>query len=101
MYNMVLRDNIIEQKPTKKTSDGQGGFISSEPEERTIICKASFNTSPEVMNAYGQHGEQVLYVVTREPLLEEAFYLYKNKKFNVRFMTNNNRLYFSTLVEIK
>ena len=30
--------------------------ISSEPEVRTIICKASFNTSPEVMNAYGQHG---------------------------------------------
>lgn len=98
---MVLRDNIVEQKHAEKTSDGQGGFISAEPEERTIICKASFNTSPEVMNAYGQHGEQVLYVVTREPLLEEAFYLYKNKKFNLRFATNNNRLYFSTLVEIK
>lgn len=97
---MVLRDSIVEQTIIK-TPDGQGGFISSEPTERTLDCKASFNTSPEVMNAYGQHGEQVLYVVTREPLLKEAFYLYHNKKYNVRFDTSNTRFYFSTLVEIK
>lgn len=97
---MVLRDTITEIK-TSKISDGMGGFINESPTETQIECKASLNTSPEVATAYGTFGEQVLYVVTRGPLSKEAFYLFKDKKYTVRFETNNNRFFYSTLVEVK
>ena len=98
---MVLRD-IITQVTQDRESDGQGGYISKgDPKYTDIECKASFNTSPEVATAYGPKGEQVLYVVTRQPLEKGAFYLFESKKYAVRFQTNNSRLYFTTLIEIK
>ena len=98
---MVMRDKII-QVIKNKVSDGEGGFISNSPDSQVEIeCKASLNVSPEVMNAYGQGGEQVLHIISRGPLLEEAIYLFNGKKYNVRVQTNNRRLFYSTLVEIK
>lgn len=98
---MVFRDKIT-QIIQDRESDGQGGFVSKgEPTFKVIDCKASLNTSPEVAAAYGPKGEQVVYVVTRIPLDKEAIYLFNEKKFAVRFQSNNNRLYYSTIVEIK
>ena len=97
---MILRDKIIQVK-SEKEKDGFGGFTRKNEMRTEIECKASLNTSPEVATAYGPAGEQVLYVVTRFPLDKEAFYLFKNRKYTVRFNTNNNRLFYSTLVEVK
>lgn len=97
---MVLRDLITQITPDYE-SDGMGGYTYETETLTEIECKASFNTSPEVATAYGQFGEKILYVVTRQPLEEEAFYLYKNVRYTVRFQTQNNRFYFSTLVEVK
>lgn len=98
---MVFRDKIIKIKEAIKVPDGMGGFISEEPTQTLLNCRASLNTSPEVATAYGTNGEQVLYVVSRERLDEEAFYLYLEKRYTVRAQTDNNRLYYSTLIEVK
>ena len=100
MSNMVLRD-VITQIKSEKESDGMGGFTSKNEIRTQIDCKASLNTSPEAATAYGPAGEQVLYVVTREELDKEAFFLFKEKKYTVRFQANNGRLFTSTLVEVK
>ena len=97
---MIFRDNLIQVK-TEQVPDGMGGFTSKENTKTSILCKASLNTSPEVATAYGTNGEQVLYVVSREGLDKEAFYLFMEKKYTVRMQTDNNRLYYSTLVEVK
>lgn len=99
---MVFRNKLI-QVIENKVSDGQGGFKkdAAAASKREINCKASLNTSPEVMNAYGQHGEQVLYVITLSPLDKEAFYLFLDKKYTIRNQTDNGRLYYSTLIEVK
>lgn len=98
---MIFRDELIQQIDNK-LSDGEGGFISNgELSQKKIQCKASLSTNPEVMNAYGQHGEQVLQVISRDELSKEAFYLYSGNKYTVRVQTNNGRLYYSTLVEVK
>lgn len=98
---MILRDELIQIK-TVSTPDGSGGFTSKEETQKTFECKASFNTSPEVANAYGTNGEQVLYVITREELDKEAFYLFKDKKYTLRQQVNpNKRFYSSTLIEVK
>lgn len=97
---MILRDKIIQIK-SNKIKDDMGGFTRGDEIRTEIECKASLNTSPEVATAYGLSGEQVVYVVTREPLDKEAFYLFKNKKHTVRFQANNNRFFYSTLVEVK
>lgn len=97
---MILRDTIIQIK-SEKEKDGFGGFSRKNEIRTNIECKASLNTSPEVATAYGPAGEQVLYVVTRLPLDKEAFYLFKEKKYTIRFQTDNNRLFYSTLVEVK
>lgn len=98
---MVFRDKIIQVKEGIKVPDGMGGFISGESTQTPLNCRASLNTSPEVATAYGTNGEQVLYVVSRERLDEGAFYLYLDKRYTVRAQTNNNRLYYSTLIEVK
>lgn len=98
---MIFRDKIIQVKEAIKVPDGMGGFISEEPTQTPLNCRASLNTSPEVATAYGTNGEQVLYVVSRERLDEEAFYLYLEKRYTVRAQTDNNRLYYSTLIEVK
>ena len=97
---MILRDKIIQIK-TEKIEDDMGGFTRGDEIRTEIECKASLNTSPEVATAYGLSGEQVVYVVTREPLDKEAFYLFDGKKYTVRFQTRSNRLSYSTLVEVK
>ena len=98
---MILRDKIIQIKSIKE-KDEFGGFTRKDPTQTEIECKASLNTSPEVATAYGPAGEQVLYVVTRIPLDKEAFYLFKEKKYTIRFQTDTNRrLFYSTLVEVK
>lgn len=97
---MILRDKIIQIK-SEKEKDGFGGFTRKNEVRTEIECKASLNTSPEAATAYGPAGEQVLYVVTRLPLDKGAFYLFDDKKYTVRFQTNNNRLFYSTLVEVK
>jgi len=97
---MILRDTIIQVK-SEKQSDGMGGNTRTNKIYTPIECKASLNTDPEVATAYGLSGEQVIYVVTREPLDKGAFYLFRDKKYTIRFQTDNNRLFYSTLVEIK
>lgn len=97
---MILRDTITQIK-IETESDGMGGFTSKNTTETQIACKASLNTSPEAATAYGPAGEQVLYIVTRDELDKEAFYLFKDKKYSVRFQASNGRLYTSTLVEVK
>lgn len=97
---MVLRDDII-QVIIEKEPDGQGGFIIKNQLETHIECKASLNISPEVATAYGTHGEQVLHVVSRTQLSKEAFYLFNGTKFTVRAQSDNKRLFYSTLVEVK
>lgn len=97
---MIFRDDITEVF-TEKESDGQGGFIIKNHKETHIECKASLNISPEVATAYGTHGEQVLHVVSRAPLSKEAFYLFNGIKFTVRAQSDNKRLFYSTLVEVK
>lgn len=99
---MVFRDKLIQEiESQERIPDGMGGFISQEPVRKEIRCKASLNTSPEVASAYGTNGEQVLYVVAQEKLNKEAFYFFDNLKYTIRAQTNNNRLYYSTLVEVK
>ena len=104
---MVFRDKLIQEiESQERIPDGMGGFISQEPVRKEIRCKASLNTSPEIAsaeiaNAYGTNGEQVLYVVAQEKLNKEAFYFFDNLKYTIRAQTNNNRLYYSTLVEVK
>lgn len=97
---MVFRDGIKEII-TKKVPDGKGGSTEEVVSERSLLCKASINTNPAVMNAFGLTTETVLYLVTREELNPNAIYLYKKKKYNVRTNTNNGRLFYSTLIEIK
>ena len=97
---MVLRDKITKVTTTKE-SDGCGGFIYSEGVSTLINCKASLNTKPETATAYGLSGEQILYVVTNQALDKEAFYYFQDKKCTVRFQTQNNRLFYATLIEIK
>ena len=99
---MVFRDKLIQEiESQERIPDGMGGYISQEPVRKEIRCKASLNTSPEVASAYGTNGEQVLYVVAQEKLNKEAFYFFDNLKYTIRAQTNNNRLYYSTLVEVK
>lgn len=98
---MVFRDKLIQETEGVKVPDGMGGFISQEPVRKEIRCKASLNTSPEVATAYGTNGEQVLYVVAAEKLDEEAFYFFEQKKYTLREQTKNQRLYASTLIEVK
>ena len=98
---MVFRDILIQEIETEKIPDGMGGYVSQEPARKEIKCKASLNTSPEVANAYGTNGEQVLYVVAQEKLDKGAFYFFEQKKYTVRAQTNNNRLFYTTLVEVK
>lgn len=100
MYKMVFRDTIIEIVETREP-DGRGGSKVTSATEKPLTCKASFNTSPEVMNAYGTHGEGVLYISSLFPLNKDSKFRFKSKTYSVRFQSNNNRLYFSTLVEIK
>lgn len=97
---MVLRDKITKVIVNKE-SDGCGGFVYSEEERTPINCKASFDTRPETATAYGLSGEQVLYVVTTQALDKEAFYYFQDKKYSVRFQTQNNRFFYTTLIEIK
>jgi hypothetical protein len=97
---MVIRDKITKIT-SDKISDGMGGFDSQSETLTDIECKASLNTSPEVAAAFGLSREQVLYVVTKEELDKEAFYLFNDMKFSLRFQTKNNRFYFSTLIEVK
>lgn len=98
---MVLRDKII-QIQTEKESDGMGGSTRKNEIRTEIECKASLNTSPEAATAYGPAGEQVIYVVTRQPLDKEALFSYKSKTYRVRFQCDTNRrLFYSTLVEVK
>lgn len=98
---MIFRDGLI-QVSRNTTPDGKGGFTSEDGVQRIFQCKASLNTDPEVANAYGTHGEQVLYVITREQLDKEAFYLFQKKRYTVRQETHpNNRLYSYTLIEVK
>lgn len=98
---MVFRDKLIQEMEGIKVPDGMGGFISQEPVRKEIRCKASLNTSPEVATAYGTNGEQVLYVVAAEKLDKEAFYFFEQKKYTLREQTKNQRLYASTLIEVK
>ena len=99
---MVFRDKLIQEiESQERIPDGMGGFVSQEPVRKEIRCKASLNTSPEVASAYGTNGEQVLYVVAQEKLNKEAFYFFDNLEYTIRAQTNNNRLYYSTLVEVK
>ena len=99
---MVFRDKLIQEiESQERIPDGMGGFVSQEPVRKEIRCKASLNTSPEVASAYGTNGEQVLHVVAQEKLNKEAFYFFDNLKYTIRAQTNNNRLYYSTLVEVK
>ena len=97
---MIFRD-IITEVITEQESDGQGGFITKELLKTHVECKASLNISPEAATAYGTHGEQVLHVVSRTQLNKEAFYLFNGVKFTVRMQAHNNRLFYSTLVEVK
>lgn len=98
---MILRDSITQVK-IEKESDGMGGKKRKGEEVRiTFDCKASFNTSPEVATAYGVSSEQILYVVTRDPLDKGAYFLFKNKKYTMRFDTTNGRLFYYTLIEVK
>ena len=98
---MVFRDKLIQEIEAEKVPDNMGGFISQEPTRKEILCKASLNTSPEVATAYGTNGEQVLYVVAADKLDEEAFYFFGEKKYTLRAQTHNQRLYYSTLIEVK
>ena len=60
------------------------------------------STSPEVATAYGLSSEQVLYIVTSVELDKEAFYLFKNKRYQIRFQAKNgSRLFYSTFIEVK
>lgn len=97
---MILRDTITKVTLDQE-SDGMGGYTTKNQTYTEIECKASLNTNPEVATAYGPSGEQVIYITTRQLLDKEAFYLFKGKKFVVRFQYDNNRLFFSTLVEVK
>lgn len=97
---MVFRDKLIQEIDVK-VPDGMGGFVSQEPVQKEIRCKASLNTSPEVATAYGTNGEQVLYVVAADKLDEEAFYFFEEKKYTLREQTKNQRLYACTLIEVK
>lgn len=97
---MVLRDEIKELI-TKKTPDGSGGSTTEIVSEKVIPCHASFNTDPAVMSAFGLKEEKLLYIVTREDLNPNAFYLFKDKKYTVRFQRNNQRLSYATLIEVK
>ena len=97
---MVLRDEIKEQI-IQKISDGSGGSTEEIISERTIPCHASFNVDPAVMTAYGLKNETLLYVVTREELNPDAVYFFKNKKYTVRFQHSNQRLKYTTLIEVK
>lgn len=98
---MILRDEITQIKLDKQP-DGMGGYISTETSRTKIQCKASYNTSPEVATAYGLSSEQVLYIVTSVKLDKEAFYLFKNKRYQIRFQAKNgSRLFYSTFIEVK
>ena len=98
---MVLRDEIT-QVILDQQSDGMGGFTTTKISQTRIKCPASFNPYPEKANEYGLPSEQVLYVITSQELLREAFYYFKGKRYQVRFeVDRRNRLYFSTLVEVK
>lgn len=97
---MISRDTIT-QITLDNTSDGMGGHTSSNKTLTDIECKASLNTSPEVAAAYGLTSEKILYAVTTVELDKEAFFLFKGTKYTVRFQTNTNRHFYSTLVEIK
>lgn len=96
---MVMRDTIKEFFIIK-TPDGMGGFTEPLAEQREIKCKKSLTSSPEVLDQYGQHGEEIFTIATFSPLNSNAYYIIDNKKFSVRKQTKTNRIYFTILVEI-
>lgn len=97
---MVMRQTLIEIK-LQKDSDGMGGFNLTETAIRDIFCKISNVSSPELLNMYGQHGEDVLRVFSDVELSADNIYMYNNKRFSLRKIVKNNRLFYSVLVEIK
>jgi hypothetical protein len=97
---MIYRDELIEVT-TERVPDGFGGHKTEQKNQKTIICKASLNTSPQVMSAYGLSGEQILYLTCPEELSKEALYLYKDKKYTLRSQTNNLRFFSCVLIEVK
>ena len=98
---MTMRDVLIQEVQGYE-SDGQGGRVASgDPINKKIECRASFNTSPEVASEYGTNGEQVLYVITSVPLVEEARYFFADKPYTLRYSGPNRRLFYSILVEVK
>ena len=96
---MIMR-NIIKEIFIVKTPDGMGGITESIVNSKDIKCKCSTISQPEILNQYGQHGEEVLSVATFMPLNPEAYYVYGNKKFSIRKQTIKHRICYTILIEI-
>ena len=72
-----------------------------EPVTKEIVCRASYNTTPEAATAYGVNGEKVLYVITSSPLDSDSFYYFEDKKYSLRHSSPNRRFFYSILIEEK
>ena len=96
-------NNVIIQLLENEITDNAGGFTTERGVEKEISCNISVVMQPEMINQYGQHGEQVIHVMTSEPLLSSATYLFNDKNYTLRASNpmKNQRLFSAILVEIK
>lgn len=98
---MTFKDTI-DQVTIEKESDGMGGFKKKNVEHHKLIeCKASFNTNPEISTAFGLTSEKILYLVTQVPLKKNAYFLFNDEKYTIRYETRTLRHCFYTLIEVK
>lgn len=101
VYNMVMRDILIENIQQYEDDNGGGRRKVGDPVQREIICNASLNTNPEVAGQYGLNGQQVLIVFSWEQLKKDAKYIFRDKNYSLRFSNPHRRFVHSILVEEK
>lgn len=96
-------NNVIIQLLEDEIADSAGGFTTEQSVKKEISCNISVVMQPEMMNQYGQRGEQIIHAMTNEPLLASATYLFNDKKYTLRASNpmKNQRLFSAILVEIK
>lgn len=98
---MILRDMLIGFT-YDDSEDGQGGYSHGDPQEKAKIqCKISKGSSPEQATSYGLSQEEIMNVVSFEPLQKNLLYKYEDAIYQPRLQTQHGRFFYSTLVEIK
>lgn len=99
-----MRQRVREILETR-TSDGLGGSTSSISKARWIDCKVSISRSAMGTQnvardtGYGVQTDNVLTIVSMEPLREDATYEFEGLRYRLRKGIAQGRFFYSSLVE--